>query len=103
MSTLIDFLTDPTVHNAVLGSMGVTAIVTAMPHGESLKGKGLKDVPMIAYQYVYDVLHIFMSLKTGQAQTLTQVQQTTTAPTSPAPTAPASQTTTTITEKKENP
>lgn len=65
MSAVTNFLTDPTVHNALLSSMAVTALISAMPPADRFKGAKLADWPVIVYQYIFDVLHTFMSLKSG--------------------------------------
>lgn len=92
--SVTDFLTDPTVHNALLSSMAATAIITAMPRKEDLRNVKWHEIPLVLYGYVYDVLHIFMSLKSGQ-------QAPPPPPIPPASTAPESQPTKTPT--KENP
>jgi hypothetical protein len=91
-TTLTNFLTDPTVHNALLSTMAVTALITALPSTETVRNCRWKDLPFLLYKYVYDALHTFMSLKTGAqlpAPPPQQPPQLPQLPSPPTPTLPA--------------
>ena len=82
MTSVMAFLSNPTVQSTALLTMGITALLAAAPKPGTISIKSATDVVALLYKFLYDWATGFWSMKTGQKPAEVHVQTSEQTPTS---------------------
>lgn len=69
MTGILEFIGDPTVQRTALVTMGITALLAALPKPGTIVIKNVVDAVALLYKFLYDWATGFWSMKTGQKPT----------------------------------